>query len=82
MNTYNGKLFGYELWILRRKEIWKYVRPSHTYDYISYVEIRMLPINVMAASCYTELHLPGIVYNTSSSIWLYGSSVSDIYGWP
>ena len=26
MNTYNGKLFGYELWILRRNEVWKYVR--------------------------------------------------------
>ena len=40
----------------------------------------MLPINVVATSCYTELHFSDIVHNTSSSIWWYGSSVSDIYG--
>ena len=28
----------------------------------------MLPINVMAASCTIQIHLSGIVYNTTSSI--------------
>ena len=70
MNTYNSKMFGYELWILRRNEVWKYVRPSHTYDYMPHVECRMLPINVMATSCYTELHFSDTVHNTISSICL------------
>ena len=56
MNTQNGKLFGYELWILRRNEVWKYVRKTHKNGYMSYVECRMLPINAMVLVCISQLH--------------------------
>ena len=43
----SGKLFWYELWILRRNEVWNIVRKTHKNGYMSYVECRMLPINAM-----------------------------------
>ena len=51
----NGKLFCYELWILRRNEVWN-VRKTHKNDYMSYTECRMLPINAMVLVCISQLH--------------------------
>ena len=51
----------------------------HAYDYMSYVECRMLPINVMATSCYTELHFSDISTQHKLINLLYSSSVSNIY---
>ena len=72
MNTYNGKLLGYELWILRRNEVWKYdVIPCiwlHVICRMQNVTYQCNGYKLLPYGCYTELHFSDIVHNTSSSI--------------
>ena len=60
----NGKLFCYELWILRRNEVWNNVRKTHRNGYMSYVECRMLPINAMVLVFISQLHFTQVKHQS------------------